>query len=292
MRPQHTLTLSNLAEPGSFDVEPGPDVKAAPCERAGDRPARCGRYLRPPSSLAPPAYEPDASLSRSAPTRHRQLATAGRADARRPRIPAAVFGLRCARQVRLRRHDVIEQSSPLDPLRYGLRSAAMGSRTESSGGMSVVRFGPSAARRRAFSPKVTEQSRGQRPDRALLRRAKNSNALRVLDSWVPPGPAVHGGAKKSTDSAATLKAFFGVVLATIMPAVLIQAALSVDESEVVDTTTACTALLDRRKWNTRLELANAIFEYLKIWHHRNRRHSQVGWLTPIEFERNRIITVA
>jgi transposase InsO family protein len=51
-------------------------------------------------------------------------------------------------------------------------------------------------------------------------------------------------------------------------------------------------LLDRKKWNTRLELANAIFEYLQIWHNRRRRHSQLGWLTPIEFERNRIITVA
>lgn len=51
-------------------------------------------------------------------------------------------------------------------------------------------------------------------------------------------------------------------------------------------------LLDRKKWNTRLELANAIFEYLEIWHNRKRRHSQLGWLTPIEFQRNRIITVA
>ena len=51
-------------------------------------------------------------------------------------------------------------------------------------------------------------------------------------------------------------------------------------------------LLDRKKWNTRLELANAMFEYLEIWHNRKRRHSQLGWLTPIEFERNRIITVA
>ena len=44
-------------------------------------------------------------------------------------------------------------------------------------------------------------------------------------------------------------------------------------------------LLDRKKWNIRLELANAIFEYLEIWHNRKRRHSQLGWLTPIEFER-------
>ena len=51
-------------------------------------------------------------------------------------------------------------------------------------------------------------------------------------------------------------------------------------------------LLDRKKWNTRLELANAMFHYLEIWHNRQRRHSQLGWLTPVEFERNRIITVA
>ncbi|MEG9247160.1 DDE-type integrase/transposase/recombinase [Arthrobacter sp. Soc17.1.1.1] len=51
-------------------------------------------------------------------------------------------------------------------------------------------------------------------------------------------------------------------------------------------------LLDRQKWNTRIELANAMFDYLEIWHNRKRRHSQLVWLSPIEFERNRIITVA
>lgn len=51
-------------------------------------------------------------------------------------------------------------------------------------------------------------------------------------------------------------------------------------------------LLDRKKWNTRIELSNAMFEYLEIWHNRKRRHSQLGSLTPIEFERNRIITMA
>ena len=51
-------------------------------------------------------------------------------------------------------------------------------------------------------------------------------------------------------------------------------------------------LLDRKKWTTRIELANAIFDYLEVWHNRRRRHSQLGWLSPIQFERNRIITVA
>jgi transposase InsO family protein len=45
-------------------------------------------------------------------------------------------------------------------------------------------------------------------------------------------------------------------------------------------------LLDRNKWNTRIELANAMFEYLEIWHSRKRRHGQLGWLTPIQFEHN------
>ena len=43
-------------------------------------------------------------------------------------------------------------------------------------------------------------------------------------------------------------------------------------------------LLDRQRWRTRIELANAIFEYLEIWHNRRRRHSALGWLTPLEFE--------
>lgn len=43
---------------------------------------------------------------------------------------------------------------------------------------------------------------------------------------------------------------------------------------------------------TRVELANAIFDYLEIWHNRRRRHSQLGMLSPIEFERSQSITVA
>jgi len=44
-------------------------------------------------------------------------------------------------------------------------------------------------------------------------------------------------------------------------------------------------LLNRKRWNTRLELANAIFEYLEIFHNRQRRHSSLGMLSPIEYER-------
>jgi transposase InsO family protein len=46
-----------------------------------------------------------------------------------------------------------------------------------------------------------------------------------------------------------------------------------------------TELLNRKKWKTRIELANAIFDYLEIFHNRQRRHSSLGMLTPNEYER-------
>jgi putative transposase len=46
-----------------------------------------------------------------------------------------------------------------------------------------------------------------------------------------------------------------------------------------------TELLDRRRWTTRVELANAGFAYLEIFHNRQRRHSAPGWLTPIQYEK-------
>jgi putative transposase len=42
-------------------------------------------------------------------------------------------------------------------------------------------------------------------------------------------------------------------------------------------------LLNRKRWSTRLELANALFEYLEMFHNRQRRHSH-SELTPIECE--------
>ena len=53
-----------------------------------------------------------------------------------------------------------------------------------------------------------------------------------------------------------------------------------------------TELLDRQRWTTRLELANAIFEYLEIFHNRQRRHSALGWRTPIEYEKLHATDVA
>jgi putative transposase len=46
-----------------------------------------------------------------------------------------------------------------------------------------------------------------------------------------------------------------------------------------------TELLNRKRWKTRIELSTALFDYLEIFHNRNRRHSALGMLTPIEFEK-------
>lgn len=43
-------------------------------------------------------------------------------------------------------------------------------------------------------------------------------------------------------------------------------------------------LLNRSTWRTRVELANAMLEYLEVFHNRQRRHSALGMRTPIEYE--------
>jgi transposase InsO family protein len=45
-----------------------------------------------------------------------------------------------------------------------------------------------------------------------------------------------------------------------------------------------TELLNRQRWRTCIELANAIFEDLEIFHNRRRRHSALVMRTPIEYE--------
>jgi putative transposase len=43
-------------------------------------------------------------------------------------------------------------------------------------------------------------------------------------------------------------------------------------------------LLDRRRWKTRIELANATVAYLESFHNRTRRRSALGMRSPLEFE--------
>jgi putative transposase len=43
-------------------------------------------------------------------------------------------------------------------------------------------------------------------------------------------------------------------------------------------------VLHSRTWETRAELANAIFEWIECWYNTGRRHSSLGMLSPVEFE--------
>ncbi len=44
-------------------------------------------------------------------------------------------------------------------------------------------------------------------------------------------------------------------------------------------------LLDRRQWQTRKELASAIFEWIEAWYNPRRRHSANDYLSPVDYER-------
>ena len=43
-------------------------------------------------------------------------------------------------------------------------------------------------------------------------------------------------------------------------------------------------VLDSRTWETRSQLANAIFEWIECWYNTERRHSSIGMLRPVEYE--------
>jgi transposase InsO family protein len=46
-------------------------------------------------------------------------------------------------------------------------------------------------------------------------------------------------------------------------------------------------LLDRQKWRTRIELANAMFDYIEVFYNRQRRHSSIGYAKPHEYDLDR-----
>jgi putative transposase len=43
-------------------------------------------------------------------------------------------------------------------------------------------------------------------------------------------------------------------------------------------------LLDRQAWVTRSQLANAIFEWIEAWYNPRRRHSALGYRSPVDYE--------
>ena len=43
-------------------------------------------------------------------------------------------------------------------------------------------------------------------------------------------------------------------------------------------------LIHRRSWPTRAELSTEVFDYIETFYNRQRRHSTLGQLSPVEFE--------
>jgi transposase InsO family protein len=44
-------------------------------------------------------------------------------------------------------------------------------------------------------------------------------------------------------------------------------------------------LLDTRSWDSPEELGSAIFEWIEAWYNPRRRHTSLGMLSPIEYEK-------
>jgi putative transposase len=44
-------------------------------------------------------------------------------------------------------------------------------------------------------------------------------------------------------------------------------------------------LLDRKQWQTRKELASAVFEWIEAWYNPRRRHTAIEYLSPVDYER-------
>ena len=47
-------------------------------------------------------------------------------------------------------------------------------------------------------------------------------------------------------------------------------------------------LADRADWATRDLARTAVFECIEVWYNRHRRHSTLGYVSPIEYERQQI----
>ena len=51
-------------------------------------------------------------------------------------------------------------------------------------------------------------------------------------------------------------------------------------------------LLDRHQWPTRAAARRAIFEYIEVWYNRQRRHSSLDYLSPLQYEQRLLSSAA
>ncbi len=47
-------------------------------------------------------------------------------------------------------------------------------------------------------------------------------------------------------------------------------------------------LLDRRRFRSHTEARMAVFEFIEGWYNPRRRHSAIGYLSPINYERSQL----
>ena len=47
-------------------------------------------------------------------------------------------------------------------------------------------------------------------------------------------------------------------------------------------------LIHGKTYNTRQEAKTAIFEYIEVFYNRQRRHSYLGYLSPVDFEKKNV----
>ena len=47
-------------------------------------------------------------------------------------------------------------------------------------------------------------------------------------------------------------------------------------------------LIDRQHFRSQAEARTAVFQFIEGWYNPNRRHSAIGYLSPMEFERNQL----
>lgn len=51
-------------------------------------------------------------------------------------------------------------------------------------------------------------------------------------------------------------------------------------------------LLERHEWPTRAAARSAIFEYIEVWYNRERRHSSLDYLSPLQYEQRLLSSAA
>ncbi len=121
-----------------------------------------------------------------------------------------------------------------------------------------------------------------------LRAELAANALAMaLRARRPPPGLVHHTDRGSQYTAATYRA----MLADREITVSMSRAGECLDNAVAESffATLKAELVDAHTWPTRAAARTAIFEWIEVWYNRQRRHSTLGYLTPVAHERQVVV---